>query len=151
MRNRPPLSRKDGYEPPALPRTTLVPLVEEFSLGSSGSGDAVVVTVRGDLDLANAPTLQGALSGLIEDQGARRLVVDLEGLTFIDSAGIYALVQALKHVRRRGGDLALKNVTPGAHKVLDVCCLTGAFGTVNVPTTSRAASGRRRAVQSAKP
>ncbi len=77
--------------------------------------------------------------------------MDLEGLTFIDSAGIYALVQALKHVRRRGGDLALKNVTSGVHKVLDVCCLTGAFGPVNVPTTSPPALGQRRPVRSAKP
>ncbi len=128
-----------------------MPLIEEFSLCQSQSRNAVVVTVRGDLDLASAPRLQGTLSDLIEGQGARRLVVDLEGLTFIDSAGIYALVQALKHVRRRGGDLALKNVTPGAHKVLDVCCLTGAFGTVNVPTNSAPALGQRRPVRPAKP
>ncbi len=105
--------------------------VQELSLGSTAISDKVVVTVRGDLDAHTAPRLRGTLSDLIDGQGVRSLVVDLEGLTFIDSAGVYALVQELKHVRCRGGDLALSGVRSGAHKVLDVCRLTSAFGAVD--------------------
>ena len=109
-----------------------MPLVQEFSLSSTPvADDKVVVTVCGDLDAGTAPRLRGAFSDLIETEGVRSLVVDLQGLTFIDSAGIYALVQARKHVRARGGVLALNGVSPGVHKVLDVCHLTSAFGTAD--------------------
>ena len=108
MTDRPSLSRRDGCEPTRRAGTTLVPVVAEFSLGSTFRFGAVVVTVRGDLDVATAPRLDSFLSDLIEVQGTPCLVVDLEGLTFIDSAGIYTLVQALEHVRGRGGHLALE-------------------------------------------
>ena len=127
--NRPSLSRRDGSDPTRRPGTALVPLVQEFSLCSVPTRGKVLVTVGGELDVATAPRLRSVLADLIDGQGVRCLVVDVKGLTFIDSAGIYVLVKALKQVRQRGGDLALNGVTPGVHKVLDVCCLTSAFRT----------------------
>lgn len=121
-----------------------MPHVEALSLGSTPLPGKVVVTVRGDLDAATAPRLRSVLSDLIDAEGVRCLVVDLEGLTFIDSAGIYALVQALKQVRSRGGDLALDGVSWGVHKVLDVCHLTGAFDAANAWAASPLLDQRAR-------
>ncbi len=104
-----------------------MPLAQEFSLLPTVSAGRVVVAVRGDLDVGTVPALRGALAELIDGHGACSVVIDMEGLTFIDSAGIHALVEALKRLRRGGGDLTLTGVNPGAYKVLDVCALTGVF------------------------
>ena len=108
-----------------------MPLVDEPFLDAPESA-TTCVTVRGGLDAGTSPRLGDLLTDLIDRRGVRCLVVDVEGLTFIDSSGIYALVQALKRVRLHGGDLALTGVSPGAHKVLDICGLTGVFGTAPV-------------------
>ena len=106
-----------------------MPLVQLYpSPSSAASAPAkVVVRVCGDLDAETVPELRDTLTELIDRQGVVSLVVDLQGLTFIDSSGIYALVQALKHAQLRGADLTLTGVSAGAHKVLDICGLTGVF------------------------
>jgi anti-sigma B factor antagonist len=56
-------------------------------------GDAVVVRLVGELDLYNAPTVRSALLDAAAD-GAARLVVDLEGVRFMDSTALGVLVEA---------------------------------------------------------
>lgn len=101
--------------------------VQGFSLGLVHSPGRVVVTVRGDLDAATAPRLRAALDDLINNGSAQQLVVDLQGLTFLDSAGIYALVQAMKLASADGRNLTLSGTSPGAYKVLDICGSTNVF------------------------
>jgi anti-sigma B factor antagonist len=69
------------------------------------SGRTTVLTLRGDLDVATAPDLREALVEVI-DQGAR-IVIDMEALDFLDSAGLGILVGGLKRARTHGGDLEL--------------------------------------------
>lgn len=67
-------------------------------------GDRAVVTAVGDIDLYTAPRLLEHAEPLIE-AGHRHLVVDLEGVAFIDSTGIGALVAVLKRARVRDGSV----------------------------------------------
>jgi anti-sigma B factor antagonist len=61
---------------------------------------AVIVRLAGELDLYNAPTLRDELLKAA-DGSPDRLVVDLSGLTFIDSTGLGVLIEARTRLTNR--------------------------------------------------
>ena len=88
----------------------------------------VLVRASGELDVFTTPLLRDALLGLpLESLSAA--VVDLAGLTFIDSSGLGVLVAAQKKLRTGGG--ALRVVCDGG-PVLRMLEITGLLGTITV-------------------
>ena len=79
---------------------------------SSAPGDVRVVSLRGELDFEEAPSVSRVLDELRID-GARGVVVDLSDLTFIDSSGISVLVAAGRAAASSGGMLVV--AAPGSH------------------------------------
>ena len=90
-------------------------------------GSLPVVTVHGELDLETAPELRRALIETIDERPGRPLVVDLEGVDFIDSAGLGVLVGGLKRARDRQGDVQLVATGQNVIRVLELTGLTRAF------------------------
>lgn len=90
-------------------------------------GDVPVLTVYGELDLDSAPGLRGALIETIDENPGRRVVVDLEGVDFIDSAGLGVLAGGLKRARTVEGDLVLVATGRSVMKVLELTGLTRVF------------------------
>jgi anti-sigma B factor antagonist len=101
--------------------------VAELELESRSSGDATIIVVRGEIDMATAPKVRDALNDLV-DAGASRIVVDCRGLDFLDSSGIGVLIAVRK---RLGDEGALTLEAPQAHvrKVLE---LTGVVDHVEI-------------------
>ena len=67
----------------------------------------MIIHVHGALDADNSDELKDRLVDVIDDQGNRRLVVDLRATTFIDATGLSVLVLALKRMQKNGGELVL--------------------------------------------
>ena len=84
------------------------------------------VKVRGEVDLATAPELE-AFVGRVLDDAPGGLVLDLAGLTFIDSSGLRALVALAKDAGGRGVALTLRNVPRHAQRVLELTGLADWF------------------------
>ena len=85
-----------------------------------------VLRLAGEIDVATAPGLRDRLVQLL-GQGPPRLVVDLDGVTFLDSMGLAALVSGLKRGGARDGDLRLARPTDHVAKVLAITRLDQAF------------------------
>ncbi|MEU8259319.1 STAS domain-containing protein [Micromonospora sp. NPDC048999] len=78
----------------------------ELSLATRTVGEHTVLEVGGEVDVYTAPRLRERLLELI-DGGARRVVVDLGRVDFLDSTGLGVLVGALKRLRSVAGSFAL--------------------------------------------
>lgn len=83
----------------------------------------------GDLDAYTAPGLRSDLHGATEAE-SRLVVVDLTDVTFIDSAGLGALVGAHRRMRESGGRLRIVRPSPlvarafeltGLDEILELC------------------------------
>ena len=94
----------------------MAPLLQ--SATTPADGDAVV-TVRGDIDTQTAGQLWQYLSYLV-GQGHHRIVLDLRGMTLIDSAGVEILARVSEWTRRKGGDLVLRSVSPAVTEQLEL-------------------------------
>lgn len=67
---------------------------------------SIVITPEGRVDAYSAPELRKHLARMLDD-GINRFVMDLSTVTFMDSAGMAALVSLLKRSREAGGDVKL--------------------------------------------
>ncbi len=75
-------------------------------------GGAQIVTLRGELDSSNAPSLTTALAPITAQQPPR-LIFDLTDLSFMDSAGIAVLINTAAKT-----SLSLRNPSPIIRRVL---------------------------------
>lgn len=73
----------------------------DFELRVEPGDEVTVISVSGELDLATVPALRGALLGAV-DRRARRLVLDLSNVTFIDSVGVGAVLHAKRRLAPKG-------------------------------------------------
>ena len=85
--------------------------VTEESFEPSG----MVLTVSGELDIATAPTLRDRLGEAI-DTGKDRLVIDLSGISFLDSVALATIVHAKQRLPEHG-KLALA-IDPSSYVML---------------------------------
>ena len=64
-----------------------------FSISSERTGTTTRVTVMGELDLASAPQLREHMTAQLADH-SEIIVLDLGDVSFIDSTGLHALIDA---------------------------------------------------------
>jgi len=94
---------------------------EQLQIDLRHESDRVVVELAGELDMANAPLLQGSIDGP-ELSAAKTIVLDLQGLTFLDSTGLRIILAAREQCWRRGQEFA---ITPGSQQVQRLLSVTG--------------------------
>ena len=78
----------------------------ELGLDVTERNGYAILAVRGEVDVYTAPRLRERLVELVS-QGKHQIIVDLEGVDFLDSTGLGVLVGALKRLRAAGGGLSL--------------------------------------------
>jgi anti-sigma B factor antagonist len=85
-----------------------------------------VLPLKGEIDLHVSPSVTASLDGII-DKKPERLVVDLSGVTYIDSAGLAALIQAMQKVEAYGGKFRLAGLQETVRSIFEISRLDQVF------------------------
>jgi anti-sigma B factor antagonist len=121
----------EGDAPTRIASAARSPAQDGFAISQDRFEDgAVVVSVAGELDLATAPRLKRALGDVL-GAGASRVVLDMAGVTFIDSTALGVLVGVQRGLRP---DARLAIAGSGAD-VMNVFELTGLDSTFDMFAT----------------
>ncbi len=90
-------------------------------------GTTTVVDVIGDITLYSSPEFRNAVIEILKDGNSPRVVVNLRGVRYIDSAGVASLVEGLKVSRELNKALALYGLSVVAREVLELTRLINVF------------------------
>jgi len=86
-----------------------------------------ILDVVGDITLYNSPTIRKTLLELLKEKRVPRVVVNLEKVRYIDSAGVASLVEGLKVSRDMKSGFALFGLTKTTREVLELTRLIKVF------------------------
>lgn len=82
-------------------------------------GDISIIKVGGYIDTTTSSELERALDGLLKS-GIYRVIVDLQNVDYISSAGWGIFISEIKGIRERDGDLKLANMIPDVFEVFEL-------------------------------
>lgn len=97
-----------------------------LSIDVKREGQARVVTLAGEIDLRTSPTLHARLLEEVESR-PQRIILDLSGVTYVDSSGVGTMVDVKRQTERRGGKMALVGLQSRVKAVFEVTRLDNFF------------------------
>ena len=80
----------------------------------------LIVRIETELDQRAAGQIRGELDGLLRDPMIRHLVLDLSGITFMDSSGIGLIIGRYKLLAKRGGSVSVKNADARVNRIFEM-------------------------------
>jgi anti-anti-sigma factor len=93
----------------------------QVTISVKPGAEAYLVSVTGRVDSSNANELDATLSQLVSD-GHNKLVLELTGITYMSSAGLRAIVSALRGAKKKRGDV---RIAAPSERVSEVFALAG--------------------------
>lgn len=98
-----------------------------FDISEEQGNGYSVVSVTGEIDVATAPALRSRLEGTIDADGTELVIVDLLGVTFIDSTALSVLIEASKRSAGAGRSMRVVVAEPRILRIFEITGLTELF------------------------
>jgi anti-sigma B factor antagonist len=89
-------------------------------------GGYSIVTVKGEVDLYSSPRMRDAILAGVSRKNPR-IIVDLSGVTYMDSSGIATLVEVLQLTRKHSGRLVIAGLSQRVREVFELARLESVF------------------------
>lgn len=94
----------------------------------TGPAAEPMMRIAGEIDVATAPRVRDELTAVL-DAGARRVILDLGAVDFVDSSGLGVLVGALRRLQEESdGRMVISEAQDGVRKVFEITGLGPMFG-----------------------
>jgi anti-sigma B factor antagonist len=137
-----PASKSRPSRPaPATYSLDRLPAPVNFDVNTEQLGDSTfVIALTGEVDLYTAPEFKQQLLDAIS-KGAKNVVVDLTGTTFIDSTTLGVLVGGIKRLRGQEGQLSLVCSDRNIAKIFEITGLDRVFQIYPARDEALAAAG----------
>lgn len=88
-----------------------------MDINAQKRGPRLTVELSGELDHHNAEQTRIMLDTLLRDISVRELVLDMQGVTFMDSAGLGVVLGRYRTIALRGGRIVLRGVQPAIDRI----------------------------------
>jgi len=88
--------------------------------------NAVIVEITGDVDLYSSPQVRKTIIDFIK-QKKHPLLINLKGVTYMDSSGVATLVEGLQRVKEYNGKLCIYNLQGAVRDVFELSRLDKVF------------------------
>lgn len=98
----------------------------DLDITTAQDGDVCRITVQGEIDVYTSPALKSEITDAIA-QGCANLVVDIEGVGFIDSSGLGVLVSGLRRTKENSGSLRIVCTKESILKIFRITGLDRVF------------------------
>ena len=108
---------------------------EVLEIDVADRGGLRLLRLRGELDMAGVDQFERLLNADGAPESGT-FVVDLRGLTFIDSSGLRALIMADQRVREEGGHLVVVRGSDRVNQVLEMTGVAGHIELVDEPPSA---------------
>lgn len=105
---------------PASATRSRLSFVPNFRVGTEAAGETFTVRPQGELDIATSPQLDRALASA-EGSAARTVILDLDGVSFIDAAGLHSILWAEERTRENGQSLRIRRGPDHVQRVFEIC------------------------------
>lgn len=109
-----------------------------MKIGRHEEGDVVVIEPKGKITIGEGDVLLREEITRLLGEDKKKLVLDLGGISYMDSAGVGELVSVYTSVKNRGGELKLSCLTKKIKDLLQITQLMTIFDTYE--TTQEAVS-----------
>jgi anti-anti-sigma factor len=90
----------------------------KLQIAQAEQDDITIVTLSGQITLDDGDLAFGRHIDQVVAAGGRKVIVDLSGVTYIDSAGVGMLVAESQRVAAQGGSMRLAHLTARSHHLL---------------------------------
>jgi len=98
--------------------------------------DATIVHLVGEVDLRTSPQLRGTFLDLL-DQKPVRIILDLTGVSYIDSSGVGTVVELKRRALRNESKVVLVGLQPRVRSLFEITRLDKFFTVVNTIDEAR--------------
>jgi anti-sigma B factor antagonist len=99
----------------------------ELNINERQAGDVTVLDMSGKITIGEGSVaLRTAIRRLLEE-GKKRILLNLAGVSYIDSSGIGELVSSYTAINKEGGQLKLLNLTQKLQDLLTITKLLTVF------------------------
>lgn len=88
--------------------------------------DATIVRLKGEVDLRTSPQLRGAFLDLLDEKPAR-IILDLTGVSYIDSSGVGTIVELKRRAAKTGSTIVLVGLQPRVQSLFEITKLDKFF------------------------
>jgi stage II sporulation protein AA (anti-sigma F factor antagonist) len=85
--------------------------------------DVLIVRLTGELDHHTAEKLRAEWKDMLYEHPVKHIILNLEGVSFMDSSGLGVILGRYKEVLQLGGEMVVCSISPSIHRLFEMAGL----------------------------
>ena len=109
-----------------------IPTSSNLQISVDQAGKDAIVKLSGRIDVDSSPDLRDRLRTLLSEQSLpETIIVDLAGVSYIETSGVATLIEALRSARHHQTSFRLQGLSGAALRLFEVTGVLALFDTSN--------------------